>query len=44
MVNFVLSKFEAEEIPEVEKMVKTAADAIFVFINEGIETAMNKFN
>ncbi len=44
MADFVLSKFEAEEIPEVEKMVKSAADAVFVFINEGIETAMNRFN
>ena len=44
MANFVLSKFETNEIPEVEKMVRTAADAVFVFINEGIETAMNKFN
>ncbi|MFZ1083157.1 MAG: aminoacyl-tRNA hydrolase [Candidatus Kryptoniota bacterium] len=44
MVGFVLSKFEAGEIPQVDKMVRTAADAVFVFINEGIETAMNKFN
>ena len=44
MADFVLSKFAADEIPEVEKMVKNAADAVFVFINEGIETAMNKFN
>ncbi len=44
MADFVLSKFGADEIPEVEKMVKNAADAVFVFINEGIETAMNKFN
>jgi len=44
MVDFVLSNFEAEEIPEVRKMVKNAADAVFVFINKGIETAMNRFN
>lgn len=44
MADFVLSKFRAEEILEVEKMVKDAADAVFVFINEGMETAMNRFN
>ncbi len=44
MVDFVLSKFDADEIPAVEKMVKNAADAVFVFINEGMETAMNRFN
>jgi len=44
MVDFVLSKFGAEEIPGVSRMVKNAADAAFVFINEGIETAMNRFN
>ncbi len=44
MADFVLSKFEADEIPEVEKMIKAAVDAAFVFINEGIETAMNRFN
>jgi len=44
MVEFVLSKFGAEEIPEVGEMVKNAANAVFVFINEGIETAMNRFN
>ncbi len=44
MVNFVLSKFDVDEIPEAEKMVKTAADAVFVFVNEGIEAAMNRFN
>ncbi len=44
MADFVLSNFEADEIPEVEKMVKSAAEAVFVFINSGIQTAMNRFN
>ncbi len=44
MADFVLSKFDGEEIPEVKKMVKNAADAVFGFINEGIETVMNRFN
>jgi len=44
MSDFVLSEFAADEIPEVKKMVKNAADAVFVFISGGIETAMNRFN
>jgi peptidyl-tRNA hydrolase, PTH1 family len=44
MADFVLSKFEADEKPEVEKMVKSAADAVFAFVNSGIQTAMNRFN
>jgi hypothetical protein len=32
------------EMLEVEKMVKTAADAVLVFVNEDIDVAMNKFN
>jgi PTH1 family peptidyl-tRNA hydrolase len=44
MADFVLSKFQADESPEVEEMVKDAADAVFVFINSGIQAAMNKFN
>jgi len=44
MVDFVLSKFDADEIPEAEKMIMTAADAVFVFVNEGIDAAMNRFN
>ncbi len=44
MADFVLSKFQADESPEVEKMVKDAADAVFVFVNSGIQAAMNRFN
>ncbi len=44
MAGFVLSEFEEEELPEVEKMIKNAADAAFVFIGSGIQTAMNRFN
>jgi PTH1 family peptidyl-tRNA hydrolase len=44
MVDFVLSDFSADEIPEVRKMVKNAANAAFVFISEGMEAAMNRFN
>ncbi|HEY9165273.1 MAG TPA: aminoacyl-tRNA hydrolase [Candidatus Kryptonia bacterium] len=44
MAEFVLSRFEGNEIPEVEKMIASASDAVFVFINEGIVPAMNRFN
>ena len=44
MAGFVLSEFEEEELPEVEKMIKNAADAAFVFIGSGIQNAMNRFN
>ena len=44
MAGFVLSEFEKDELPEVEKMTKNAADAVFVFIGSGIQTAMNRFN
>ncbi len=44
MADFVLSKFEAAENADMEKMVADAADAVFVFINSGIQAAMNRFN
>ncbi len=44
MADFVLSSFDAEEIPQVEKMVQSAADAVFAFVAKGIGAAMNKFN
>lgn len=44
MAGFVLSEFEEEERSEVEKMIKTAVDAAYVFIGSGIQTAMNRFN
>lgn len=44
MAGFVLSEFEEEERPEAEKMIRSAADAVFVFIGSDIQTAMNRFN
>jgi PTH1 family peptidyl-tRNA hydrolase len=44
MADFVLSRFEAVESADVEKMVADAADAVFTFVNSGMETAMNRFN
>ena len=44
MAGFVLSEFGDDELPETERMIKNAADAVFVFVGSGIQTAMNKFN
>lgn len=44
MAGFVLSEFAADERPEVEKMIKAAADAAYVFVSSGIQNAMNRFN
>lgn len=44
MVNFVLSPFNPEEIPVVERMIKVAADAAIKFLTEGTEAAMNQYN
>lgn len=44
MAGFVLSEFDAVETSEVETMVKKAVDAVYVFVNSGIHTAMNRFN
>lgn len=44
MADFVLSPFESDERNEVEKMVRTAADAVEEFIRSGIERTMNLYN
>lgn len=41
---FVLSPFERDELPVVGEMVKRAADAVVMFVAEGIDVAMNMFN
>jgi PTH1 family peptidyl-tRNA hydrolase len=40
----VLSAFGSEEEPMVESVVQLAADAVECWANDGIETAMNRFN
>lgn len=44
MAGFVLSEFEAREIPQVEAMTKDAAEAALTFVRSGIQVAMNKYN
>jgi len=43
-VDHVLSPFRKDEIPLVEEAVETAADAVEVLLDEGIEAAMNRYN
>lgn len=42
--NFVLKPFAAREKKDVEQAVELAAEAVRAVVNEGIETAMNRFN
>jgi PTH1 family peptidyl-tRNA hydrolase len=42
--NYVLSKFATEELPEIERAVGLAADAVAVWARDGIETCMNQYN
>jgi peptidyl-tRNA hydrolase, PTH1 family len=42
--DFVLSKFFAEEIPQIEHAVRRAVEAVTVWAREGIETCMNQYN
>ena len=44
LADHVLSRFEKDEIAEVERMTARAADAAEMFITSGIEAVMNGFN
>jgi PTH1 family peptidyl-tRNA hydrolase len=44
LADFVLSPFAAEEREEAEAMIRRAADAVEVWLREGAEAAMTKFN
>ena len=44
LADFVLSPFEAGEREEAEAMIRRAADACEVWVREGIEAAMGRFN
>jgi PTH1 family peptidyl-tRNA hydrolase len=44
LADHVLSRFDAHERDDVERMTTRAADAAEVFIASGIETVMNGFN
>ncbi|CUT02187.1 aminoacyl-tRNA hydrolase, partial [Candidatus Kryptobacter tengchongensis] len=44
MVDFVLSRFDDDEIDKLNEMIGQAVEATFWFISDGILTAMNRFN
>jgi PTH1 family peptidyl-tRNA hydrolase len=44
LADHVLSRFHPDEGPEVDRMVKLAAEAALCFVAQGIEKAMNQFN
>ncbi len=44
IVDFVLSEFTKDEEITMEQTVERAINAIEVYLNDGIQTAMNKFN
>jgi PTH1 family peptidyl-tRNA hydrolase len=43
-IDYVLGRFEPEERKEIAAAIAAAADAVEVWIAEGIEAAMNRFN
>ena len=42
--DYVLSKFTEEDIPQIEQAVRTAAEAVAVWVCEGVEVCMNRYN
>ena len=44
LVDYVLSEFTDEEKKNLDKILNAARDAVLCFMEEGIETAMNKYN
>jgi peptidyl-tRNA hydrolase, PTH1 family len=44
LAEFVLAPFPAEDVPAVESIVERAAEAVRVWIESGIEVAMNRAN
>jgi peptidyl-tRNA hydrolase, PTH1 family len=44
LADHVLAKFERDEQPDIDAAIAKAADASEVFVNDGIEAVMNRFN
>lgn len=44
LVEFVLSEFTEEEIPEVERMIEEAGEAINRVLSDGLDIVMNRVN
>jgi len=43
-MNFILTKFRAHELEELNRMFKRVAQALEMIVTEGPERAMNVFN
>lgn len=44
LADFVLGGFRKEEVNEISKAVENASEAVLEIINNGVHSAMNKFN
>lgn len=44
LADYVLGRFSREEEPVIREVLKTAVEACGVIMNEGMDTAMNRFN
>lgn len=42
--DYVLARFTTEELPQIQKMILAAADAVEMILREGAVAAMNRFN
>jgi PTH1 family peptidyl-tRNA hydrolase len=42
--NFVLGKFSTDEAGQVPEVVQRAADAVAIWIRDGLAKAMNQYN
>jgi peptidyl-tRNA hydrolase, PTH1 family len=42
--DFVLARFTGEELPEIERAVLRATDAVVDWVREGVEYCMNRYN
>jgi len=44
LINYVTGGFTPEEVPLLEAAVDRACDAVITYVEQGIDTAMNRFN
>jgi PTH1 family peptidyl-tRNA hydrolase len=42
--DFVLSKFTKDEIPVINESIRRSADAVAIWVRDGIQTCMNQYN
>ena len=44
LVNYVLGRFNEEELPVIKELVQTTAKAVYTAIDMGLDKAMNMYN